>query len=553
MLKSLHIENYAIIKEVHLEFDRSLNIITGETGAGKSIIMGALSLIMGQRADTSVLYESDVKCIVEGVFSHYPEEINHLLEEADYDLYDELIIRREIAASGKSRAFVNDSPARLDLLVGLAERLVDLNAQFEMTAIRQSSFQMEMIDSLSGNASSLAQYQSDYKIFKAYKKELDALHEKEKSQLKEIEFIRFQLDELSDAALESGEGTALEAEKKILSESESLKLLVEETRYTAELSDTAVSEQLRQLLYKWEKYAEISEKTAGIIELFGQLEDNLSRLVDMTDKVERSLDADPGRLDEIEERLDLIYGLERKHQVQNVDDLLEIQKQLEQKLEGFESDNTRASWLESEIQRLQSHLLEAARALSKARKSVFPKIENEVNKKLQLLSMSSATIKVDHTVREELDARGLDDIEFLFKANAGGSFQAIGKVASGGESARLMLALKSTVAHAMNLPTMIFDEIDSGVSGDVAGKMGQLLKGLAQNHQLICITHSPQVAARAVRHFFVHKEEVKKRTITHVSMLDGEERVTEIAKMLSGDPPTVFALENAKELMDIPG
>ena len=549
MLRSLHIENYAIIQNVDLHFDNSLNIITGETGAGKSIIMGALSLVMGQRADSSALYDKDNKCIIEASFTDYPKAIDLILDEHDFDIDEELIIRREISATGKSRAFVNDTPSKLDVLQLLAEQLIDLNSQFELTSIHQSRFQLQMIDVLADNKDLLEEYKALYAKYKKYQREYEALKNIEGQQLKELEFVRFQLNELADADLHTSEQDDLENEKTVLDKAEALRLLCQESGYMIADSENGIADRMRSLAYKWEDFASVNDILAKLNDLFSKLDDDLAALVDHIEKLESSLEADPGRLTEIDERLDLIYELQRKHQVNTVDELLGIQTAFEAQLSGFENKTERIAWLEKEIESILLKLNKQAAKLSKSRKAVFAKLEKEVNGKLSLLAMASSEVKVEHNNRAELADTGLDDIQILFKANKGSDFLPIRKIASGGESARLMLSLKSTVAHAMRLPTMIFDEIDSGVSGEVAGKMGELLRRMADDHQLICITHSPQVAARAVKHFFVFKEDMKQRTVTHVKTLEDETRINEIAKMLSGDPPTAFALENAKELI----
>ncbi len=549
MLRSLHIENYAIIQNVDLHFDNSLNIITGETGAGKSIIMGALSLVMGQRADSSALYDKDNKCIIEASFTDYPKAIDLILDEHDFDIDEELIIRREISATGKSRAFVNDTPSKLDVLQLLAEQLIDLNSQFELTSIHQSRFQLQMIDVLADNKDLLEEYKALYTKYKKYQREYEALKNIEGQQLKELEFVRFQLNELADADLHTSEQDDLENEKTVLDKAEALRLLCQESGYMIADSENGIADRMRSLAYKWEDFASVNDILAKLNDLFSKLDDDLAALVDHIEKLESSLEADPGRLTEIDERLDLIYELQRKHQVNTVDELLGIQTAFEAQLSGFENKTERIAWLEKEIESILLKLNKQAAKLSKSRKAVFAKLEKEVNGKLSLLAMASSEVKVEHNNRAELADTGLDDIQILFKANKGSDFLPIRKIASGGESARLMLSLKSTVAHAMRLPTMIFDEIDSGVSGEVAGKMGELLRRMADDHQLICITHSPQVAARAVKHFFVFKEDMKQRTVAHVKTLEDETRINEIAKMLSGDPPTAFALENAKELI----
>lgn len=549
MLKSLSIENYAIIRKVDIEFDKSLNIVTGETGAGKSILLGALGLIMGQRADTTVLYDKNSKCIVEARFTGYPPEINEILRQSDLDIYDELIIRREISSSGKSRAFANDTPVRLDVLQSLSAVLVDLNSQFEMMELYQNRFQLAVIDALAKNDSLLEVYRSQFGQYKIIRKELRELESMESQQIREMDFARFQFDELEKAELQMGEQEELERELQLLESSEDLRLLMEETGFKLMESESAVRDVLRELQVKWEKFGEIDEDIRGGIESFSQMHALLEDIGSISDKVSSRLDADPERLSEVNDRLNILYGLERKHNVQGLEELIEIRDQLGQMIEQFDGKSEKIEQLNKQLRELENKLEKKAAELSKSRCSVFKNLETSISERLTELAMPSASIKVKHSVYGEFGPSGKDEIEFYFKANRGGDFQALKKVASGGESARLMLALKSTVADAMRLPTMIFDEIDSGVSGEVAGRMGDIIKTLSKHHQLICITHSPQVAARAVRHYFVYKEDLKSRTITHVKILDEKERIAEIAKMLSGDPPSSFALENAKELI----
>lgn len=550
MIKTLRIENYAIIQKVELNFDASLNIITGETGAGKSIILGALSLIMGQRADSKVLYNTDQKCIVEVTFSNYPKHLNKVLEEADYDVEDELIIRREISTSGKSRAFVNDTPSKLGFLQKLCIDLIDLNSQFEITEIQNPKFHLNIIDALASNQKLLAKYQENYSLFKSKQKALAEIETMESSQIKEMDFIKFQFDELKKAGLESGELNALEGEVVLLEKSEDIKLLMDETKFIISDAETNVKETVKSLYYKWDALGEAHQDIKLALDKFLNLDEQLEDIIEIADDINSKAEADPKRLTEVQNRLDTIYGLQRKHSVNTDEALIHLQNELEAKILAFDNSSTNKELLRKEIEDLRSILSKLSNDLTVSRQKVFKKLEKEVNKKLDLLSMASAEIKVDNKQSDEFKSDGKDIINILFKANKGGAFLPIKKVASGGESARLMLSIKSTVAHVMQLPTMIFDEIDTGVSGDVAGKMGDILKDLSGSHQLISITHSPQVASRAVKHFFVYKEDKAKRTITHVKVIEGESRVTEIAKMLSGNPPSTFALENAKELID---
>ena len=549
MLKSLSIENYAIISRVDIDFDSRLNIITGETGAGKSIILGALGLVMGQRADSKVLFDTQNKCIVEATFTNYNKAVDGLLSSHDLDSEQELIIRREITTSGRSRAFVNDTPTKLEVLQKLSLELIDLNQQFQIIEIQNKNFQLNLIDALASTETQLAKYKTLYKALRSDQQELEELIAMESSQMKELDFMKFQLGELETAALTAGEQGQMEGEMTLLEKADDIASLMEETKFVLVDSDSNLRDNFAALAKKWSAFKEVDPLATESYEILVELQEQITNLYNHADAVEAKVESNPSKLMELRSRLDTIYTLQKKHGVQNIASLLDIQTALSDKLNQITNRTDIISKLEQKIADAEKELKKLGGALTKKRKKVFAQLEKDVNAKLQALSMGSAQIKVSHVLAEKFRADGMDDISILFKANKGTDFQPIKKVASGGESARLMLSLKATVAHAMSLPTMIFDEIDTGVSGEVAGKMGDILKELSEQHQLLCITHSPQVSARAIRHFFVYKEETKTRTTTHVKILDKTERITEIAKMLSGDPPSTFAIDNAKDLI----
>jgi DNA repair protein RecN (Recombination protein N) len=551
MLKTLRIENYAIIAKVHIDFDASLNIITGETGAGKSILLGALGLIMGQRSDSKVLYDKGSKCIVEAVFSQYPPAIEKLLVAEDLDVEDELIIRREISTSGRSRAFINDTPVKLDVLQLINQNLIDLNQQFNITDIQDKKFQLSLIDGLADNQKLLAQYRKGYAQLKEKRDKLSAVEQMESTQLKELDFIKFQHNELVVAALDGTDKTSMESELELLDKSEDITNLMAETAYAVSESDQNLKDQLAALAKRWSSFSSADPQLMQGYELMENIQEEFHTLYDLANNIKDKTEMDPSRLSTLRAKLDSLYSLEKKHGVNTIEELLQIQTDLELRLNGIENRSEIIAQLQKEILDLDKSLRVEADTLSQRRAKVFPKIQKAVNKKLNELGMGSAEIKVQATRREDLSRDGLDNLDILFKANKGNEFLPIRKVASGGETSRLMLSLKASVADKMSLPTMIFDEIDTGVSGEVAGKMGDIIRSLANKHQLICITHSPQVSARAVQHLFVYKEETKSRTITHVKVLSKKERILEIAKMLSGDPPSSFALDNAKDLLSV--
>lgn len=550
MIQSLKIENYAIIDELEINFDKGLNIITGETGAGKSILLGALGLIMGQRADTKVLFDRSKKCIVEAAFSSYPGNINRMLEHNDFDVDTQLIIRREIVPAGKSRAFVNDTPAKLDFLQLLSQELIDLNQQFEITEIKRSDYQLEIIDALADHQELVNEYSGTFKSYKSAKKHLEKLQNMESTQLKEMDFMKFQLNELEEADLDIEEQSTLESEAELLSKSDEIRMLLEESNFRLVENEQSIRDIIQNIHNQWLKYEDAhsligkaGEHFQTILDLISELEINFSRILG-------DVDPNPLKLEEIQERLDIIYSLQRKHNVNSVEALLDIQGELQSALEAYVNRGTQIEALELEISKLGKRLVNLSEKISKNRHKVFPVLEKRVKKQLDQLAMNSAEIKVMCEKSQDFRSDGIDLINIHFKSNKGAEYLPIKKVASGGESARLMLSIKSTVANIMQFPTMIFDEIDTGVSGEVAGKMGDILRKLSASHQLVCITHSPQVSARANNHYLVFKEETKERTFTHVRLLNGEERITEIAKMLSGDPPSTFALDNARDLIE---
>ena len=549
MIQSLKISNYAILDNVELSFGSNLNIITGETGAGKSIILGALGLIMGKRADSKVLFDDKKKCVVEAIFKNFPQAVSDILKEEDYDDDEELIIRREIIPSGKSRAFVNDTPANLNLLQSISQNVIDLNSQFQLTDIFSKGFQLNLIDAFASQQPAVDTYRSSYKVYKGKVNELNALRAQESAQLKEIDFINFQRNELKEAELSADEQNSLESESTLLEQADDIHQLITETNYVIDESEKSLKETLQGLLNKWENFNSISENFQATYDKISETIESLDEVCDLSQKISTATDNDPTRLSEIRDRLDAIYRLQKKHGVQSIDDLLAIESELHERLNSYSSRTERIESLEKEIKNIEGKLRKSADKISNGRKKVFGKLEKTVNDKLSELAMPSAELKIDHALSDDLQSSGIDDIVFLFKTNKGSDFLPLKKVASGGESARLMLSLKTTVAGAMEMPTMIFDEIDTGVSGEVASKMGGILKELSQEHQLICITHSPQVASRADRHFFVSKEDTEDRTVTNVRVLKQDDKVLEIAKMLSGDPPSTFALDNAKDLL----
>jgi len=551
MLQSLYIENYAIIDKIQLNFSESLNIITGETGAGKSIMLGAISLILGKRADTKILHDSNSKCIVEAIFTDLKSETLAFLEEEGFDTDAELIIRREISPTGKSRAFINDTPTTLKNLTKVSSGLIDLNRQFELLDIQRAKFQLEMIDVTAGTSKAVKDYQSEYFEFRKKEAELQALKKLDNEAAKEQEFLKFQFNELNLLGIQSGEAQSLESDLQVLAKSEQLGTLTQKTIYSLSEEDPSIVDQLNLIKREWEDLAALNPLYDSIVKALNTVENEILEVVSLSEEAKDNLEVDPSRKNEIEDRLNQINALLNKHRLKSSDELLQLHVELEEKLTKYGSREEQIKLLESKLTKVEKDLRIRVEAISAKRKKVFKKLTDKIHKILGTLSMGSAQIDFQHSYSAALTATGIDIVEILFSANKGGKFTSIKQAASGGEMSRLMLAMKSTVAKQMDLPTLIFDEIDTGVSGEVALKMGSLMKDLSAAHQVISITHSPQVAARASKHFHVFKEESKKRTFTKIVELDAEARIIELAKMLSGSNPTDSALSNARELLEI--
>jgi DNA repair protein RecN (Recombination protein N) len=549
MINSLYIKNYAIIDKLNIQFADGLTIITGETGAGKSILLGALGLIMGKRADTKVLYHTDEKCIIEATFDVHRYALKPFFDEHELDYDDELVVRREITPSGKSRAFVNDTPVNLKILQQLSGSLVDLHQQFDTLDIHNVSFQLRMLDALAGNTKRLAQYQKIYASYARDRRQLAQLIERNQNATKEMEFLQFQLAEFNEAELMAGEQEQLEAELQRLTNAEDIKRTTAGAFQALSEAEQSVIGQLEEIGLSMHQVSKVDAQVQALADRLNSTIVELQDLCNELEAVAEDTEYDEERIQEIQQRLDLIYRLQNKHAVQTVDDLLAIQHDLEEQLSAFTDLGDGIARLEASIAAQEEQLRELALELREKRKSVVPTFEERIHALLGQLSMEHAHLKIEFSEMEALSPTGLDEVNYLFAANKGGRLQLIKDVASGGEISRLTLVTKSLVASAIPLPTLIFDEIDTGISGDVALKMGQILRQLSDGHQVVSITHSPQVASKADRHYFVYKKIKEERTVTNVRILDARERVEAIAVMLSQNPPSASAIENAKELL----
>ncbi len=549
MLKRLHIRNYALIDELEINFSERLTIITGETGAGKSILLGALGLIMGERADTKVFYNDAEKCVVEAYFDVSEYDMREFFEEHELDYDPEVVIRRELSPTGKSRAFVNDTPANNQVLQRLTENLIDLHQQFDTLDIHNVNFQLRMIDALADNGPMLKEYQQGYRLYAADKKRLAELIERSQSGAKEMEFLRFQLEELHSAELIEGEQETLEGELAQLTNAEDIKRSYGSAYIHLSESEMNLIGQLQELSRRFTPTRKLSPQLSALSERMDAVIIDLQDLAKDFERIAEGTEHDPQRIADAQERLNVIYKLQKKHGVSGVPELLQIQRDLEQQTAGYTNLDSEIAKLEQAIVKQEKSLRTTATTLSQRRRAVPPKFEERVQTMLTQLSMPHARLKVEIEELSQLSPTGLDDVQFLFATNIGARFLAIKDVASGGELSRLTLCTKSLVADAIPLPTLIFDEIDSGISGDVSLKMGVILKELSARHQVISITHTPQIAARADAHYFVFKKVEGQRTVTNVRMLAPDERVRSIAVMLSGNPPSEAAIATARELV----
>ena len=549
MLTKLHIQNYAIIDDLQISFVNGLNIITGETGAGKSILMGALNLILGQRADSSVLKQQEKKCVVEGWFVlPKGEAVNEFFLANDLDREDEVLIRREIGSNGKSRSFINDTPVNLSQLKALAALLVDLHQQFDTMELSSENFQRDVLDALAGNAALMQQLKEQFEKFSKTKKELEALQLQQSNANKELDYNRFLFDELETLSLKEDELEQLDAELKLLSNAENIKQQLNAVYVELKDSDTPIIQQLRSLQHKMKS---LQEYHADIETLSQRLQSATLEIQDVADELERiddSVQFDPERIEIINERISLGYKLLKKHNVTSTADLLSIQDDLQQKLDAVLNISSSIEKLEGDVKTMQDACLKIAGEISAKRSAQINSFASKVNKLLLQVGMPNAQLKVQ-LQPAPLTVNGTDEIDFLFDANKSNRFEPVSKVASGGELSRLMLSIKSLVARKLELPTLIFDEIDTGISGEAAKQVGIIMKDLSEAHQLIAITHQPQIAARATAHFFVFKDIKADKIVTSVRRLDNDERITTIAKMLSGEKPTAAALENAREMV----
>lgn len=552
MLDRLVIQNYALIENLDISFSKGLNILTGETGAGKSIIMGALSLILGNRAESRYFFNQQKKCVIEGNFKIEGYKLQDFFEENELDYELETVLRREISSEGKSRAFINDTPVNLNTLKQLGELLIDIHSQHATFEINDEGFQRLVVDTLAANDALLKEYQ---KLFKNYKEKQSRLNELKTNSLKiksELDYLQFQFEELENTNLIEDEQDKLENQLQALTHAEEIKRSLLSASYLLSESEQAVISQLK------EAFSQVQQAGKYLTEsdtLAQRLQSSLIELKDITSEiglVEQKTVVDESRSAEISARLSTIYNLQKKHQANTIAELLEIKNIFSDKIDSISFTEEEMLELEETVQKLHTELLVVSETLSACRAEIIPFIEQKVKETLSEVGMPNSVLKIKNQLLAEdaLNAYGRNKIEFFFSANKGQDPAPMSKVASGGELSRLMLSIKSLITTHIALPTIIFDEIDTGISGEVALKVGTIMERLSENMQVIAITHLPQIASKGQSHYRVYKEDQTEKTLTNIRLLSFDERILEIGQMLSGENPGDAALQHAKELLN---
>ncbi|MFA8449576.1 MAG: DNA repair protein RecN [Bacteroidales bacterium] len=549
MLKHLSVTNYALIEKLEIGFDKGFSVITGETGAGKSILLGALSLIIGNRAEVKVLSNKEKKCIVEATFKidSYSLELFFQKYELDYDSV--CIIRREILPSGKSRGFINDTPVRLPIMKELGSHLMNVHSQHQTLELNTGEFQIHVFDSFSKTLNLVSEYSCSYKKYKCLELECNDLLAEENKARQEQDFLQFQFNELESACLLENEFQELEKERDVLNNSSLIKEKLFCLDQTLSDEENGVVSVLTTGLSAIQSLESFSDEYKDLITRLDSACIELKDIAFEADRLVEEVTLDPNRLQEIEDRLDVIYRLMQKHRVNSVNELLALQKDLESKIDKYSSLEDEIEKIKNQLNTLQAELQQKAGVLSKQRRDNLLLFQKEIQEIIRELGMPNALFLVDLSTDDRLTVNGFDSIKFKFTANKGGELLELSKAASGGELSRVMLAIKSLIASSNVMPTIIFDEIDTGISGEVAGKVGNILSKMSKKHQLITITHLPQIAGKGNHHYWVYKKTDDHSTKSNIRLLTKEERVTELAKMLSNEKITESAIEAARELL----
>ncbi len=550
MLTNLIIKNYALIEHLEMKPHEALNIITGETGAGKSIMLGAIGLLLGNRADLKSLFNQEEKCIVEATFYIQPYQLQEIFDENELDYNDYTTIRREITPQGKSRAFLNDTPVNLDVLRLIGSFLIDVHSQHDNLMLGDNQFQLRVVDACAGTLAKVQQYVKIFKTYRIFHNQYHQLQKEFQASQNELEYHSFLLEELRKGNFNPDEQEKLEAEVKLLENTEEVKVKLNIAVQALSSSENAITGNLRIVMGALSQIASFSEEYESFR---SRAESTLIELNDLNSEIERAeelIEYNPTRLAEAQDRLSLIYRLEQKHQVSSIEELLQIQEDLENKVNKVLNFDDEMVQLKKKMDESLAQVMEEANILSEQRKKSIPMLEENIKGFFADLGMPNAVIKVVQEITEP-KADGIDNINFLFSANKGIAPQAIEKVASGGEFSRLMLAVKYILASKTSMPTIIFDEIDTGISGEIALKMGKMMKEMSSKHQIIAISHLHQIAAKGNDHYFVYKDDSAERTISRIRKLNNEDRIYEIAQMISGSKPSESAIISAKELLEL--
>lgn len=552
MLQQLYIKNFTLIDELDIQLHPGFSVITGETGAGKSIILGAIGLLLGQRADSKSIKQGTDRCVIEAHFDLSRYDMKSFFDENDIEYDDkDTIIRRELTATGKSRAFINDTPVALSMLKELGDQLMDIHSQHQNLLLNKQDFQLNVVDILAQDTKEVAAYQKVFDQYQQQKKALETLREEIERNRQNVDFLQFQFDELSQSKLAKGEQEELEQQSDTMSHAEEIKTALYETDNALNGDETGVVDMIRKATNALES---ISQVLPDSEELVGRLNSCRIELKDIADEVRRMLnhtDFDPEELDVINNRLDRLYELEKKYHVKTVEELISLRDQLRQQLNNIENSDEAVGEKEKEVERLHAICQEHANKVTKQRQAIAKQMKSQMAGRLEALGMPHARFEVSITTTE-LGRNGQDNVSFLFSANTSTPLQSVAQVASGGEIARVMLSLKAMISGAVKLPTIIFDEIDTGVSGKIAEKMAQIMQEMGQTErQVISITHLPQIAALGSHHYKVSKEETPQGTISQMKELTPEERINEIAQMLSGSNISKAAIDNAKQLLKL--
>lgn len=550
MLSKIKISNYALIDELEISFSAGMGVVTGETGAGKSIILGALGLTLGERVDTAVLRNTEKKCVIETTFLIKNYGLESFFNSHDLDFESETILRREITTSGKSRAFVNDTPVALNVLKELSEFLIDVHSQHQTLVLGKSLFQLTVLDALAKNEAILVEYKKHHVAYKSIEKEIAKIQQENDKLKADLDYFQFQFDELANANLNDLNEEELEDELNTLNSAEDIKRSLQASINLLDNEQGVVS-QLTDVEHVLQTVASKNKKIEDLLERVISIKIELKDILSDQEILDEQVVFDEERINELSEQYRLLQVLYKKHNVTSVGELVEVSNALEEKIENVTSFEEKLNDLSKQKEVALKQLNEVSSQLTQSRKAVIPALENEIKSLLAGLSMPDASFKVEHLHTAEFTAKGQDEVNFLFSANKGIDLKQIGKVASGGELSRLMLCIKKVLATSKALPTIIFDEIDTGVSGEVAAKMGEMMKQIAHTTQVISITHLPQIASKGEAHYFVFKQTDANATYTQMKVLNQTERVEELAKMLSGSNITEAAMQNAKSLLGV--